>query len=250
MSGGWIPGSQRPDQPSGEVHVWRAELDRGSWPSHELLPPAERERAEGMRRPLPRDRWVASRWALRGVLARYLDEDPAAVALRLGERGKPALADPTATLRFNLSHSGALALIAVTEGLEVGVDVEEIDPERDVVPLAERGLDPAAAAAVRAAPPEARATAFHEAWVRREAVIKCLGGGLGAPLPPDPVAVSALDAGPGYAAALAVADPEPLPHRRFSLPSAWLLAVSLDRNLRRALQDVLRKLVAIGLRST
>ena len=214
----WPPGPRRPAASSAEAHVWRAELDGASWPSHELLPPAERERAEGMRRPLSRDRWVASRWALRGVLARYLDEDPAAVALRLGERGKPALADPTATLRFNLSHSGALALIAVAEGREVGVDVEEIDPERDVVPLAERGLDPAAAAAIRAAPPETRATAFHEAWARREAIVKCLGSGLGAPLPPDPVAVSAFDAGPGYAAALAVAGAEPLPHRCFSLP--------------------------------
>jgi 4'-phosphopantetheinyl transferase len=218
MSMDWPPGPQRPAAPSGEAHVWRAELDRGGWPSHELLPPPERERAESMRRPLSRDRWVASRWALRGVLARYLDEDPAAVALRLGERGKPALADPAATLRFNLSHSGSLALIAVTEGREVGVDVEEIDPERDVVPLAERGLDSAAAAAVRAAPPEARATAFHQAWARQEAVVKCLGGALGAPLPPGPVAVSALGAGPGYAAALAVAGTEPIPHRRFSFP--------------------------------
>ena len=170
-----------------------------------------------MRRPLSRDRWVASRWALRGVLARYLDEDPAAIELRLGERGKPALADLSATLRFNLSHSGTLALVAVTEQREVGVDVEEIDPERNVVSLAERALDPVTAAAIRTAPPEAQVIAFHEAWARREAIVKCLGSGLGAPLPPESVAASALDAGPGYAAALAVAGREALPHRGFSL---------------------------------
>jgi 4'-phosphopantetheinyl transferase len=217
MNVSWPPGPRRPAAPSGEVHVWRTELGRGVWPSHELLPPQERERAERMPRPLFRDRWVASRWALRGVLGRYLGEDPATVSLRLGERGKPALAEPTATLRFNLSHSGALALIAVTEGREVGVDVEEVDPGRDVVGLAERGLDPAAAATVRAAEPEARVATFHQAWARREAAVKCLGSGLGAPLPPDPVAVSDFDAGPGYAAALAVEGPEALPHRCFSL---------------------------------
>ncbi len=141
------------------------------------------------------------------------------VALRLSELGKPSLAEPTAALCFNLSHSGGLALIAMAEGREVGVDIEEIDPGRDVITLAERGLDPAAAAAVRAAPSETRATAFHEAWARKEAIVKCLGSGLGAPLPRDPVTVSTLDVGPGYAAALAVAGQKALPRRCISLRS-------------------------------
>jgi 4'-phosphopantetheinyl transferase len=108
----------------------------------------------------------------------------------------------------------------VAEGREVGVDIEEIDPQRDVLSLAERGLDPTAAVAVHAASPELRATAFYEAWARQEAVVKCLGGGLGAPLPPDPVAVSVLDAGPGYAAAVAVTGREAPPPQCFSLSSA------------------------------
>ncbi len=219
MNVDWLPGANRPAWPTAEIHLWRAELDRSGWPSHDLLLPAERERAGRIRPPLSRYRWAASRWALRGVLARYLQEDPRAVVLRLDERGKPALAEPTATLRFNLSHSAALALIAVVEGCEVGVDVEEIDPGRNVLKLGERGLDPPTAAAVRAAPPETRATAFHEAWTRQEATVKCLGSGLGGPLPRARVVVSALDVGPGYAAAVAVAGPEALPQRHFALAS-------------------------------
>lgn len=144
-----------------EVHVWRTKPDRG-------------------------------RWALRQVLARYLNEDPAEIELRTGEHGKPALADPAATLRFNLSHSGELALVAVTQGREVGVDVQKIKPHRDI--------------------------AFYEGWARREAIVKCLGTGLLAPLPPDPVTVRPLEAGPRFAAALAVAGNEVPPLRLFLLP--------------------------------
>jgi phosphopantetheinyl transferase len=148
------------EAPVGEVHVWRARADR-----------------EGR--------------ALREVLARYLDEDPAGIELRRGEHGKPALADPSSPLRFNLSHSGDLALVAVTQGREVGVDVQKIKPRRDI--------------------------AFYKAWARREAIVKCVGTGLLAPLPPDPVAVAMLDAGSKYAAALAIAGDEAPSLRLFRL---------------------------------
>jgi 4'-phosphopantetheinyl transferase len=170
-----------------------------------------------MLRPQARRRWVAARWALRTVLGCYLEVEPEEVELRLGPRGKPVLAATGESLRFNLSHSGELALIAVARGLEIGVDVERIDPRRDVLALAPRALGPEEAAAVREAPAGERSAAFHAAWTRREAVAKCLGVGLGAPLPEAAAAVSALDAGPGFAAAVAVAAGEVPPLRRFDV---------------------------------
>jgi 4'-phosphopantetheinyl transferase len=123
------------------------------------------------------------------------------------ESGKPQLGDESG-IRFNLSHSGPFALIAVSAGREVGVDVEVMSSDRDLVRLAEIALSPAEAAAVRDAGPD-QVPAFYEAWVRKEAVAKCLGVGLGAPLPPDPVFVNTLEVGPGMKAALAVAGAEP-----------------------------------------
>ncbi len=207
MSAAWPDGPARPRLPRGEVHVWRAGLDGRGWPDAAQLPAAERERAARML--VPSQRWVASRWALRGILGRYLAADPATIALRSGEHGKPELADAGAGLAFNLSHSHGLALIAVTGGRQVGVDVEWIDGDRDVVALADRGLDPEAATAVRAAPAGSeRVAAFYDAWVRHEARVKCLGGGLGNPPPSEPVALVRLDPGPDYAAALAAAGGE------------------------------------------
>ena len=203
------------------VDVWRVELDPSGAAAARELSAAERERAARLRPAAVRARWIAARLGLRRVLSHYLEVDPAGIELRLGSYGKPALADPEAALRFNLSHSGNLALIAVTRGLEVGIDVEERRNDRDFQRLVEIGLGGSDAAAVRHAPLGSRAGAFYAAWVRREAASKCLGTGLGRPLPAAaPISVRGLDAGAGHAAALAVAAPAVPPVRWRNLTPA------------------------------
>lgn len=206
--------------PTTELHVWRARLDSGGWPATGDLPAVERDRAAALHRPEARRRWVAARWALRGVLGRYLERKPAQIELGLGERGKPMLAAPGASLRFNLSHSGNIALVAVAQGPEVGVDIERIKPRGDLLALARRALAPGEAAALETTLPESRPAAFHAAWTRREAIAKCLGTGLAAPLPEAAVAVRNLEAGAGFAAAVAIAGNAVPPLRRFTIEPA------------------------------
>ena len=174
--------------PVGELHLWHARLDARGWPSAERLPAAERERADELQRPDARRRWAASRWALRGVLGGYLGVEPAEVELRFGERGKPMLATDE-PLRFNLSHSGELAAIAVADRREVGVDVQTTG---------------------------ARPVEFYAEWARREAIAKCHGVGLGAPLPDTAVSVADFEAGAGFAAAVAVSGTDVPPLRHFA----------------------------------
>jgi len=182
-----------------EVHVWQARLDSSEWPQCNHLPAAERDRASAIVRPAARERWVASRWALRGVLGRYLERPAAEVELRFGDHGKPALADPGSSLRFNLSHSGELALIVVAIGREVGVDVERVG---------------------------ARPAEFYVEWTRREAIAKCFGTGLGTPAPEAAVTTIELDPEPGFVAAIAAAGQASPQLRRFSAEPASL---GLDR---------------------
>jgi 4'-phosphopantetheinyl transferase len=141
------------------------------------------------------------------VLAVYLGEDPARIELEAGEHGKPRLAG-SSPLRFNYSHSGAIALVAVSGEAEVGVDVEQVKASRDVVGLAERAFAPADAAAVREAPAAERDLLFHQRWACHEARLKCLGVGLsGAALDAadGALVVAAVDVAPAYAAAIALA---------------------------------------------
>jgi 4'-phosphopantetheinyl transferase len=180
------------------------DLDRLETPPADLLPKAEYERAQRLRRTGDRRRWVVSRWALREILSRYLKEQPETIQLRFGRRGKPALAKPT-RLRFNLSHSDGLALVALTEACEVGIDVESIDRRRDSLRLAELALDEDGAALVRGATPDLRDAVFCQEWTRREATVKCLGSGLAGPTSSAVVTVAELATGTTYAAAIAAA---------------------------------------------
>ncbi len=202
------------------VHIWRAALDEAGWPDAGRLPAPERERAASFLREEPGRRWVAGRWALRRVLEGYLEEPAAEIELELGDNGKPRLPDGDG-IEFNLSHSNGLALVAIAEGREVGVDVELIEPDRDLVALAERGLDPDDVAAVRAASEPERPAVFYAAWTRHEARLKCFGLGLGgsASLQSTPsegedrrlaegATVENVEIAPGYAAAVAVAGTE------------------------------------------
>ncbi len=132
--------------------------------------------------------WARSRGVLRALLGRYLDRDPRALRFVLGPHGKPALAregtDAGEDLRFNLSHSGELALVAVTGGREVGIDLEiadrrVTDRRVDELAIAARMLGRAQAERLAELDPRTRERAFLRAWVAHEAVVKCRGLGLG-----------------------------------------------------------------------
>jgi 4'-phosphopantetheinyl transferase len=166
----------------GEVHVWSVEL-----------------RSDGRR-----ERRAEAGRALRRVLGGYLDRDPGQIELRAGSAGKPALVAPFQPLRFNLSHSGRLALVAVARDREVGIDVEDMSRPRDFSRLARRWLGPRVATEIEATPRHDRAAAFYAAWTRHEAAGKCLGSGL-SEKQRRPLPAVALDVGPAHAAALAAA---------------------------------------------
>ena len=186
--------------PANEVHVWRARLDV-PWAHlgtlRRTLSPDERARASQFRLTIHRRQFIAAHGILRDILSRYLHRDPAGLRFRDTPRGKPALLANCGRdeIRFNLSHSGNLALYAVTRGREVGVDLELIQP--DLAGDAQQFLSPQEIASLRALPPPVRAEAFFNAWTRKEAYIKALGEGLRVPLASFDVSLA-----PGEAAAL------------------------------------------------
>jgi 4'-phosphopantetheinyl transferase len=97
-----------------------------------------------------------------------------------GEHGKPSLGH--ADIRFNLSHSEDIALLAIGRGTEVGVDVEGasliVDPEA----VARRSMSDEERRMLDEVPRDMRHDAILATWVRKEAVAKGLGDGLGVDL--------------------------------------------------------------------
>jgi 4'-phosphopantetheinyl transferase len=94
------------------------------------------------------------------------------------------------TVSFNVSHLHAVALYAVTRSERVGIDVERIRTDLDVISLASRFFSPQEYAVLRALPPQEQCQAFFNGWTRKEAYVKALGGGLAVPLDSFDVALA------------------------------------------------------------
>jgi 4'-phosphopantetheinyl transferase len=234
-AGGWerAPGSLALG--AGDVDVWRVAV---GLPAPRLaslwgvLAADERARAEAFRMRADRDRFVVARGVLRTVLGGYLCREPARLRFACDAHGKPALVGTAAAggLRFNVSHSEGLALVAVASDADVGVDVQWIRPDLSWDKIAARFFSPAEVAALRALPAETAREAFCACWTRKESYAKARGEGLqrcfqrftvsvipgephvGLRDDDDPEVASSwslqtLEVGCGYAAALAVGAP-------------------------------------------
>lgn len=204
----WSSSLLGPELPTDEVHLWRAMAD-AALGDEDVLSEDERSRAARFKVEGDRARWVAARVALRRVLGRYLAARPESVILETRERGRPVIAAPPGSdwLCFSPSHSGDVAIVAVSRNTSVGVDVERIRHDLDVVPIARRVLGDEVAGVLAGVADDERITAFFRAWVREEARGKCRGTGLVEPDDPArlvPLQVADLDVASGYAAALAL----------------------------------------------
>jgi 4'-phosphopantetheinyl transferase len=122
--------------------------------------------------------WVRARGVLRALLGRYMGTDPRALRFATGAHGKPELLGAS-NLSFNLSHSGPIALYAVTDIRAVGIDVEIARPSLDVLALATRAFGASQAERLAELEPPLREREFLRLWTRHEAALKCRGTGIG-----------------------------------------------------------------------
>lgn len=83
---------------------------------------------------------------------------------------------------FNISHSHGLALYAITEGREFGVDVERIEPDMVRKTIAEQFFSQRAVDTLRRLPANLQPATFFDCWTRKVAYIKPRGEGLSIPL--------------------------------------------------------------------
>lgn len=184
----------------------------------------ELERLSKFRFVEDRVRFAGARSALRTLLAAQLGLEPERVPIEVGSNGKPILA-PAFRLHFNVSHSGAEGLLALSAQGAVGVDVERHRPDVDYLGVATRMFaEDELAELLGLAEANARHR-FYRGWVYKEAVLKALGLGIGVDtkvfsvleqndlrlsaspgalsVPPERVTVLSLPAPAGYSAALA-----------------------------------------------
>ena len=181
----------------GEVHVWRIKLQQpGSLLEkfRSTLEADELHRASRFHFEKHRSGFVVARGFLRDVLSRYLKSKPEVLRFSYGDYGKPAL---DSRLKFNLSHSHEIALLAITEDKQIGVDVEHIRADFATEDIARRFFSHSEVESFNRLPTEEQVAGFFRCWTRKEAFIKATGRGLSQPLDAFDVTLA-----PGVAATL------------------------------------------------
>jgi len=202
------------------VEVWHVDLRA---PAPPVLSAEEHERAGRYARGDDGRRWAAARAALRMLIGERAGVHPREVRFTHGPHGKPHVEGGPC---FNLSHAGAIALVALGGAREVGIDVERTDRRSHAIL---RALTASEREAVGETPTHLE---LMRIWCRKEALAKATGGGLRwAPERFDTTAPAGyglldLDVAAGYVAALAVEGDAPYSISPRRMPSATAAARS------------------------
>lgn len=159
-------------------------------PEHDaLLGDDDLVRRARLAHPADRLRLTAGAAVARLVLGAALGTSPAALRIDRtcptcgSPHGRPRLAGDDDRLHFSISHSGDCVAVAVLFGSAVGVDVEQVGrfAPGELDALAGAALPNCERNSLARLPEPEKPRAFTVSWVRREAVLKATGQGLGIP---------------------------------------------------------------------
>ena len=202
------------------IEVFHVDLEA---PAPPVLSAGEHARAGRYARGDDGRRWAAARAALRVLIGERAGVHPREVEFTHGAHGKPHVEGGPC---FNLSHAGAIALIALAGAREVGIDVERTDRRSHAIVRALTGDER------RALGEKPGHLELMRIWCRKEALAKATGGGLRwAPerfdtTAPDGYGLCDLEVARGYVAALALEGDAPYSISPRRMPSATAAARS------------------------
>jgi 4'-phosphopantetheinyl transferase len=168
--------------PKHEVELWAIELEVSDAMLERIvedLSPDEQARARQFVFQRDRRRFQVARSFLRRLLSAYSDVPINQLHLNYGPRGKPGVdLNGPKMLQFNVAHSGEMAVLAITSGMQVGVDLEEVRPIADALEIARSTFSRKEFEALERMPDNERHNGFLRCWTRKEAYVKALGEGL------------------------------------------------------------------------
>ncbi len=156
------------------------------------LDQTERSRADRFHFESDRTRFVIAHAILRQILATYLGLRAESLRFEVEKHGKPFLAGSPG-LRFNLSHSGELLVLAVAQDRSLGIDIERVPQDEVVRSVAGLVFSAPERRLLEQSEEHERRELFARFWTRKEAYIKADGRGMSFPL--RQVDVSAQDGG-------------------------------------------------------
>jgi len=161
--------------------VFSASLDQeNSYHFRELLSEAERVRSLRLQSKQIADKQIICRGILRVLLGSYLNVKPESLVFSTSKYGKPYLSNHNdSQFSFNISHSGNLALFAIGNGIQIGIDVERIEENTDIKTISQLVFSPEELTTLKLSQNPTRD--FYLLWTSKEAILKATGWGFSYP---------------------------------------------------------------------
>jgi 4'-phosphopantetheinyl transferase len=159
------------------VDVWRIRIAEHLSSIGEfsiLLQPDEINRAGRYYQQKDRQRFIVSRIALRVILGKYLNQQPADIRFEIGPNKKPIVKTTDVAVSYNVSHSDEWATIAVSK-TRVGIDTEKIDRSFAYKEILADNFSEDEIHFINQNNPEEK---FILLWTRKEAITKLTSQGL------------------------------------------------------------------------
>jgi len=183
----WDNGPASSELSENLVHIWKGRTDDSTLNVDklhmEILSQEEKKRVSRLISAKDKRRFIVSRSLLRKSLSHYLEAAPSEVRFTYNKYGKPNI-DPQyhpENIKFNLSHSENLALYAITQNREIGIDVEYIRKVDKADKIVKRFFSKEEGEFYHSQPNKKKNWAFFTLWTRKEAYSKARGMGIGLP---------------------------------------------------------------------
>jgi 4'-phosphopantetheinyl transferase len=191
------------------------------------LQAAEPERFSRYRVDADRLMFLCGRMMARALVGRALGVPPASWRWREGPHGRPEIAEPATTLRFNLAHSAGLVACALADGRDVGVDVEHLARPTVDQKMVRRYCSPVEAADIEGRGDDGWQGRFLKYWTLKEAYLKARGLGISVPLAEITFAINGADARVSFDGSLSGLDTrwqlrtaQPTPHHLLAVAAS------------------------------
>jgi 4'-phosphopantetheinyl transferase len=168
-----------------DVHIWLIRFNQSEHiisESDAILSAEEKKRAKRFHFPIDQKRFSVTRTLLKKKLSGIINLPAPYIVFSFSKFGKPELESKSPKIYFNVSHSGNLGLVAISDLGPIGIDVEQFRSEMTTADIAKRFFSKAEIESYLSLPEDQKLQGFFNCWSRKEAFIKAVGKGLSLPL--------------------------------------------------------------------
>jgi len=167
------------------IHVYSIPLNQPSHISRDLAPVLsldEEKRKQRLHFKRHQMNYAITRTALRLILSHYLNTNAKEIVFSYSRFGKPGLKSINSPVRFNVSHSGTIAVVALNFHFDIGIDIEQVRALPDMFRIAKRFFSQNEYHMLEQQPKRQQKHVFFNIWSQKEAFLKATGKGIFQPL--------------------------------------------------------------------